>query len=154
MTTSTALEDGTLSGREPRYGLRPPAQHDDDLLLARSETSYDAHGRGYQTMTYAVEASGTVGNALVSNTWYDAAGNAIKQQSAGSGSFTKTAYDGLGRAIKRHLGHTTVTESYSEAQSVANDVIFEQSETTYDEASNVIRPPHGNGCAMPPARAS
>ena len=116
-----------------------PANMGEDLLLARSETSYDAHGRGYQTMTYAVDASGTVGNALVSNTWYDAAGNAIKQQSAGSGSFTKTAYDGLGRAIKRYLGYTTVTESYSEAQSVANDVLFEQSETTYDEASNVIQ---------------
>ena len=80
-----------------------------------------------------------MGNALVSNTWYDAAGNVIKQQPAGGGSFTKTAYDGLGLAVKQYLGYTTVTESYSEAQSVANDMLFEQTETTYDEASNVIQ---------------
>ena len=42
-------------------------------------------------------ATGTVGDALVSNTWYDAAGNSIKEQPAGSRAFTKTVYDGLGR---------------------------------------------------------
>ena len=69
-----------------------------DRLLARSETFHDDRSRVYQTRQYAVDVSdGTVGNALVSNTWYDAAGNTIKQQSAGSQAFTKTVYDSLGR---------------------------------------------------------
>ena len=48
-------------------------------LIARSATSFDNLGRVYQTQTYAVDpTSGTVGIALTDNTWYDAAGNAIK----------------------------------------------------------------------------
>ncbi len=60
-------------------------------LIARSETKYDDRGRVYQTVRYAVDPStGTVGNSLTDNTWYDAAGNTIKQLPAGSKLFTKT----------------------------------------------------------------
>ncbi len=60
----------------------------------------------FQTARCAVDVdTGAVGNALVSNTWFDAAGNVIKQQSAGSQAFTKTVFDWLGRAEKQYLGH-------------------------------------------------
>ena len=66
-------------------------------LIALSETAYDALGRVYQQTTYGVDpATGAIGNALAANTWYDLAGNLIKQQPAGSQGFTKTVYDGAG----------------------------------------------------------
>ena len=111
-----------------------------DRLLTRSETLYDDRSRVYQTKRYAVDVSdGTVGNALVSNTWYDAAGNTIKQQSPGSQAFTKTVYDSLGRAVKQYLGHDTDETAYADASSVSDDTIVEQVETTYNDAGNVLQ---------------
>ena len=66
-------------------------------LIARSETKYDDRGRVYQNVRHGVDPStGTVGNTLTDNTWYDDAGNEIKAQPAGSKLFTKMVYDGLG----------------------------------------------------------
>ena len=111
-----------------------------DRLLARSETFYDDRSRVYQTKQYAVNVdTGTVGNALVSNTWYDAASGAIKQQSAGSQAFTKTVYDSLGRPIKQYVGHDTDETAYADASSVSDDTIVEQVETAYDDAGNVLQ---------------
>jgi len=71
-----------------------------DRLLARTENLYDKLGRVYRTKTYAVDTDdGTVGDALVSDTWRDDAGRTIKQQSGGSKVFSKTAYDGLGGEV-------------------------------------------------------
>ena len=70
-------------------------------LIARSETKYDDRGRVYQTVRYGVNpATGSVGQSLTDNTWYDASGNVIKQQPAGARLFTKHVYDGLGRKTK------------------------------------------------------
>ena len=111
-----------------------------DRLLARSETFYDDRGRVYQTKQYAVNVdTGAVGNSLVSGTWYDAAGNAIKQQPAGSQAFTKTVFDSLGRAVKQYVGYDTDETAYADASSVSDDTIVEQSETTYDDAGNVLQ---------------
>ena len=109
-------------------------------LIARSESFYDDLGRVYQTKRYAVNVdTGTVGNALVSNTWYDASGNTIKQQSAGSQAFTKTVYDSLARPVKRYVGHDTDETAYGDASSVSDDTIVEQVETAYDDARNVLQ---------------
>ncbi len=71
----------------------------------RSENLYDKLGRVYRTKTYAVDPDdGTVGSALVSDTWLDAAGRTIKQQSGGSDAFSKMVYDGLGRVTKQYVG--------------------------------------------------
>ena len=111
-----------------------------DRLLARSETFHDDRDRVYQTKQYAVDVSdGTVGNALVSNTWYDAASGTIKQQPAGSQAFTKTVYDSLGRAVKQYVGHDTDETAYADASSVSDDTIVEQVETAYDDAGNVLQ---------------
>ena len=133
-----------------------------DRLLARSDSFYDDRGRVFQTARYAVDVdSGTVGNALVSYTWYDAAGHAIKQQPAGSHAFTKTVFDSLGRAVKQYLGHDAnevavvsafssssssglpepfpSPGTYADASSVSDDTIVEQSETTYDDAGNILQ---------------
>jgi RHS repeat-associated protein len=108
-------------------------------LIARSETFFDDLGRVYQTKRYAVNVStGSVGNALTDNTWFDEAGNVIKQKPAGSEAFTKSVYDGLGRQTKRYIGYDTAETSYSDAKNVTGDTIFEQVETSVDAASNVI----------------
>jgi len=109
-------------------------------LIGRVQTSYDDLGRVYQSTRYAVDpATGTVGNSLSDNTWFDAAGNVIKQLPAGSSAFAKFVYDNLGRAVTRHVGYDLSGETYSQASSVADDTIMEQVETTYDEAGNAIQ---------------
>ncbi len=131
----------------------------DDRLIARSETFYDDRGRSYLSKAYAVDPSdGSVGSALVGYSWYDAAGNLIKQQAAGARSFTKTQYDSLGWAVKQWVGYdlgeipgcllssssssssssSGAAASYTAATNVEGDTILEQIETTLDEAGNVI----------------
>jgi len=115
-----------------------PEPDDPDTLLAQTETKFDVRGRVYQTIRYAVDA-GTAGNSLIDRTWYDASDQVIKSRRAGSKRFIKSTYDLFGRVDKQYVGYNTVTESYSEAQSVANDTIFEQAEMDYDEAGNLIK---------------
>ena len=128
----------------------------DDRLIARNEAFLDDRGRTYLTKTYAVDpATGAVGNALAGYTWYDAAGNPIKQQAPGSRAFTKTVYDSLGRAVKQYTGYdlseplpvapgssssssSSGGDSYTPATNVTGDTILQQSETDYDAAGNVI----------------
>ncbi|MEO8495591.1 MAG: RHS repeat-associated core domain-containing protein, partial [Planctomycetota bacterium] len=108
-------------------------------LVALSETRFDDRGRLYQSVRFGVDpATGSVGNSLTDNTWFDAAGNPIKQLPAGSSQFTKTAYDSLGRGIAQYQGYDLDETSYADAGTVNDDTIIKQSETTYDSASNAI----------------
>lgn len=107
-------------------------------LVARSETLYDDQSRVFRTIRYAVDpATGAVGNSLVDNTWYDASGNTLKSLPSGSRLFTKTVYDSLGRATTRYTGFSTA--ACGVAVCPDHDVILEQSETTYDDVSNVLQ---------------
>ncbi|MEO8493493.1 MAG: RHS repeat-associated core domain-containing protein [Planctomycetota bacterium] len=109
-------------------------------LVARSETKYDDRGRVYQSVQHGVDPStGTVGNALTDNAWFDDAGNVIKQQPAGAKLFTKTKYDGLGRRTKQYQGVDVDESTYAEADDVDGDTILEQTELSYDSASNVVQ---------------
>ncbi len=115
-------------------------------LIARNETKFDNRGRAYQTIHYAVNpATGAVGNSLTDNTFFDASGNIVESYPAGSEAFTKLTYDGVGRLTVRYVGYEGGSESSSSSSSssggggvVAGDVIFEQSETMYDAAGNVV----------------
>lgn len=111
-------------------------------LIGRSETKYDDRGRVFQTIRYAVDPNtGSVGNSLVGNTFYDAAGNVIESRPSGSEAFTKATFDGVDRQIARYDGYTDATSSSSSSaftgSVVAGDIVFEQSETTCDNAGNV-----------------
>jgi hypothetical protein len=106
------------------------------------QTLYDNRGRVYQTVRYAVDPStGNVGNSLTDNTWYDPAGNALKQLPAGASTFVKHAYDNLGRETTQYVGYDLGSgeSNYSSASDVSDDTILEQVETAYDDASNVIQ---------------
>ncbi len=109
-------------------------------LIGKSESKYDDRGRVYRTIRYAVDPStGTVGNSLTDNSWFDSSGHTIKQLPAGSSRFTKISYDSLGRASTRYSGYDLDETSYSEASSVTDDTIMEQAETAFDNAGNAIQ---------------
>jgi len=50
-------------------------------------------------------ATGTVGDALVSEIWRDANGNVVKAKAMGSKAITKTVFDGLNRDTRNDLVH-------------------------------------------------
>ena len=108
-------------------------------LIGRTVTNYDNRNRVYQTIIYAVDpATSTAGNSLTNNTWFDPSGNAIKTSQAGSSLLQKTVYDGVSRAITQYQSHNTSETGYPYPVSVASDTIFQQAETTFDDASNII----------------
>ncbi|MCA8991914.1 MAG: hypothetical protein KDA88_08040 [Planctomycetaceae bacterium] len=108
-------------------------------LIARSKTEFDDLSRVYQAIRYGVDpATGTEGNPLKSNTWYDQTGNVVKSLPAGSSTWTKTTYDGLGRPTVTYVGYGS-DSSYSDIFSVTGDVIYEQSESVFDAAGNLIQ---------------
>ncbi|MBL8812383.1 MAG: glycosyltransferase, partial [Planctomycetaceae bacterium] len=109
-------------------------------LVARNETHYDNRSRVFEIIRYGIDPStGTVGNSLEENNWYDAVGNLLKSLPSGSNLFTKSVYDSIGRVTARYVGYDADETSYSDAGSVTDDVILEQTETAYDAASNVLQ---------------
>ena len=88
------------------------------------------------------DSTGSVGNSLTGNKWYDAAGNPIKELPAGSKLFTKSVYDGMARRTKESVGYDLDETTYSEASSVSDDTLIEQTVFSYDAASNLIQTDH------------
>ena len=108
-------------------------------LVGRSLSMYDDRSRVFQTVRYAVDPStGSVGNALADNAWFDAAGNVLKSLPSGSNLFTKFAYDGLGRMTAQYQAFNESETGYPNPD-VTSDTVMEQSERTFDEASNVVQ---------------
>ncbi len=121
------------------FAAQGPELATDDILIARSETAYDDRGRVYESTRYAVDPSdGSVGDALTDRFWYDAAGNVIKSQSAGTEQFAKTAYDGLGQVVAQYVGFDTDETTYAEAGNVDGDTVFAQTEYDYNGAGQTI----------------
>jgi len=109
-------------------------------LIGQWQKFYDDRGRVYQSKTFAV-ASGTAGNALIGNNWYDAAGNLVASIAEGMGRsvYSKTSFDSVGRQSGSYYGYNTTTVSYSNSTTInSSDIIFEQSVPTYDAASNLL----------------
>jgi hypothetical protein len=47
--------------------------------------------------------------------------------------FTKTAYNGVHWVTATYTGYNTTGTNYTQAQTPANDIIIEQTQSTYDE---------------------
>jgi RHS repeat-associated protein len=109
-------------------------------LVARQETKFDDRGKIYRPIRWGVDPlTGTLGNNLSDNFWFDAAGNEIKSLPAGAQLFTKTVYDSLNRPTAQYVGYDLDETSYNEAGTISSDTILEQMETVYDDAGNVIQ---------------
>ena len=114
------------------------------MLLAQSITAFDSQGNVYQTTQYGVTPSGDLdGTTLASNTWYDADGNVIKSQPAGSQEFTKSAYDGLGNLTAQYVGYdeTEMTSDLYDSSGnvtlhLSSNTMFQETQTAYDAAGN------------------
>jgi len=112
--------------------------NDTGHLASRSSTKYDDRGRVYETIIYEVDpTSGTVGDSLVSQTWYDAGGNVLKSQDP-RGVFSKSVFDGLGRRILSYTSSDSSETDYADADDVVGDTVFAQAEAVYDDASNLL----------------
>lgn len=105
-------------------------------LLGAVATNYDTRGRVYSTV-FTGMSSGTV----EADTWYDDANNPKKQNAAGTDSYTKTDYDPLYRVTWTYVGYAPDPISNpDDPWSVgANDRIFVQTQTEFDEAGNAIK---------------
>jgi len=109
-------------------------------LIAQNGTNFDDRNRPYQQLVYAVDpSSGTVGNALIGNSWYDESGNLLQQIKPGDGQvFTKSTYNGVGWVTASYRGYNPSGTSYSQAGTLTNDVILEQTQNTFDEVGNTV----------------
>ena len=105
-------------------------------LLWLRKQMLDSRGRVYQTRRYS--ALGEAGNCLVDDTWYDPAGNLIKQQKAGGQAFEKMTYDSLNRLIRRYLAFDPTPTDGNNPASVEEDIVVQQNEMVYDAAGNKI----------------
>ena len=113
---------------------------DESHLVAQFQTWFDYCGRVFQTEQDAVNAGETTGYKLINNIWYDPSGNVIQVNQAGSSLLVKTARDGLSRPTTQYQSLSTST-SYPYPIDVAEvdeyDTVFQQTETTFDDASNI-----------------
>ncbi|HWB12930.1 MAG TPA: RHS repeat-associated core domain-containing protein, partial [Pirellulales bacterium] len=109
-------------------------------VIRQKKILWDDRSRVYQSIRYAVDpTTGAVGNSLVDNTWYDGSSNVIMSLPEGSNAFSKSVYDGVGRGTVQYFAYYLGTITYAEATSVTNDTVVEQTETSFDAASNVIQ---------------
>ena len=105
----------------------------DDILLARSEQFYDVRGRVWKTEQSVVNpTTGVVEKTLVSQSWFDAAGQTIKTTSPGTTRVSNMVYDSLGNVKQSYISDATGTIRYS------------QTDTTYDAVGNVIMVAQGD----------
>ena len=98
--------------------------------------SWDALGRLYRTLTYAVDGSGNLGNALTDNRYYDTAGQIARDAPSGSTLTTVTQYDALGRPAT--VFKATGTFSATAPADVANATVMEQATYQWDNGGNRI----------------
>lgn len=109
-------------------------------LIAQGAANFDDRNRVYQQIVYSVDPStGTVGNSLVGNSWYDPSGNLLQKVNPGDGQvFSKSTYNGVNWVTAAYTGYNPSGTSYSQATTVTNDIILEQTQNTFDEVGNLV----------------
>jgi RHS repeat-associated protein len=113
-------------------------------LITRSTSAYDNRGRVYETKQYG--DTGSEATAQLSQTWYDASGNVVRQEGAGSETFVVTNYNSQNRPTTTFIGYVPGSSSSSSSSSsstfdpsdVSGSVIVEQTEQSYDQGGNTI----------------
>lgn len=107
--------------------------------LAHSETFYDPLGRVWRSRQYGVNADGSLAAALTEENWYDPRGLLIKStQPQQGGVYHKTVYDTLRRVKTAYLAYPQSGGLGGNSNSVASDIVLEQTGNTWDAAGNLI----------------
>jgi RHS repeat-associated protein len=100
---------------------------------------FDTRNRPYQTKVYAVNSSGTYSTPQTSKTYYGSCGRVLREEPAGSATFTVTTYDSVSRLDKSYIGYVPFgTSQPITPTDISTSIIMEQSENAYDAASNLI----------------
>ena len=109
------------------------------LLRAKSTAEYDPWGRAFRSTVWSVDPStGAVSaTGLVSQSWFDLRGNAVKTSSPG-GLVSKAQFDGVGRTTASFVTDGGGDATYADAFTVTGDTVLSQVEYAYDANSNVI----------------
>jgi RHS repeat-associated protein len=110
-------------------------------LLRSSQVSlYDAQDRAYRTQELFVDqTTGAVGPPrLTTNLFYDRRGNVAAVHSPNA-PVSQSRYDGAGRLSTNFTLGNVPAATWANATSLAVSLILEQTEYTYDAASNVIQ---------------
>ena len=104
-----------------------------------SITSYDHLGRSYQSETFGVESNGDLtANALTTDRWYDPRGLEIKKVQPGVNGYAKVQFDTVRRQTASYLAYPQSGGLSGNSNDVSSDVVIEQNEWSYDDASNVL----------------
>jgi RHS repeat-associated protein len=109
-------------------------------LLRNSQVSlYDAQDRVYRTQELFVDqTTGVVGTPrLTTNLFYDRRGN-VAAVYAPNSPVTQSRYDGAGRLTTSFSLGNVPSATWANATSLTASLVLEQTEYTYDAASNVI----------------
>ncbi|WP_146602845.1 hypothetical protein [Novipirellula aureliae] len=116
------------------------------------ESEFDDLGRAYRTTTYAVSSSGTAGDALQSDTYYDR-NNRTVASAPSHAAASETAYDGAGRVYQQRRVLELETTKYSSGSfnyrapsphptraslSGGDDKVITLSHSVFDASGNTI----------------
>jgi RHS repeat-associated protein len=134
-----ALSDFASGVSTTTSGGNTVAIVDPEYLRSYSTTAYDDQGRTYQSQTYLVDqTTGTIGSSpLTASAYYDQRGNLMATVDP-RGIWTKYAYDGAARQVAQYTTDGAGGTTWTDASTVAGDVVWAQQENQYDADSNVI----------------
>lgn len=108
-------------------------------LIGQRKFYFDTRNRRYRVEVYAVNSSGSSSTPQTSNTYFGSCGRALREEPAGSSTFTVTTFDRVSRLEKTYVGYVpSGTSQPTDPTDISTSVIMEQSANAYDAASNLI----------------
>ncbi|MBL9176975.1 MAG: hypothetical protein JNM65_02865 [Verrucomicrobiaceae bacterium] len=112
---------------------------DDANRTAYQTTALDPLERPYLQQIYGVnQSTGALTYPLKTNSWYDPRGLLIKTVKPGFNGYTKTQFDTLRRPTASYLAYPPAGGLDGNSNNVADDIVIEQKENSYDNASNLL----------------
>ena len=124
------------------------ADADSDFVIDANEqrmqtkSFYNDRQQVYRSQEFEVDQStGTVGDALTTNYWFNERGNQVKQEGP-NGLFTKTIYDGAGRVTTQLTSIDSGDSTFAHAQDADGDTVIKQTDTFYDASGLIVTVAH------------
>jgi RHS repeat-associated protein len=92
------------------------------------EYAYDELGRVWKMTRWEIN-SGSKGDSVETQYWYDARGRVIKTEGE---QLVKSKYDGLGRATRQYILATIDDTDYDDADDLADDIVLQEQIRAYE----------------------